>query len=302
MASGFFALLDDIAMLLDDTAAMSKVAVKKTSAILVDDMAVNAEKSTGFHHDRELPVLWAITKGSLINKLVIVPIALLLTAFAPWILAPILIVGGIYLAYEGAEKIIEWVHGKKGDKDAKMQALIADPLKFEADKIRAAIRTDFILSIEIVLIILSTVADEPLGTRILVTSLVSLLATVGVYSLVAGIIRMDDAGLYLIKRHEQQASALRQMAARAGHAMIASMPWIVRALAIIGTVAMVLVGGGILVHNVDALHHLNETAFSFSPFLGEALAGLVAGMVAVTVHHIWGAVRARFVGGTAKAS
>ncbi|MEJ2330941.1 MAG: DUF808 family protein, partial [Gammaproteobacteria bacterium] len=196
MASGIFAVLDDVATLLDDAAIYSKLAAKKTAGLLGDDLAVNAEKATGFNASRELPVIWAITKGSMVNKLIILPIAFLLSAYAPWLIVPILLLGGAYLSYEGAEKVLEWVlpHKKHATPAAETADSKADLLDTEARKIKGAIRTDFILSIEIIVIALGTVIDQSLGMRIFVVSIIALLATVGVYGLVALLVRMDDAG------------------------------------------------------------------------------------------------------------
>ncbi|MFZ5579993.1 MAG: DUF808 domain-containing protein [Pseudomonadota bacterium] len=292
MATGFFAILDDVATLLDDTAAITKAAAKKTGSILVDDMAVNAEKATGFQHDRELPVLWAIAKGSLLNKVIILPVALLLSAVAPWLIVPILIVGGLYLAFEGAEKIAEWFGLHHGHDDAPVEALAGStPEAVEASKIRAAILTDFILSIEIIVLTIGTVVGKPLAVQVLVTAAVSLLATVGVYGLVAAIIRMDDAGLALIERARHSARWSCRMADRAGRALVAAMPWVIRALAVIGSLAMVLVGGGIFVHNIPALHHINEDYLAFAPVLGEFLAGLGAGFMVMLAVWVTGLIR-----------
>ncbi|NNK13860.1 MAG: DUF808 domain-containing protein, partial [Desulfofustis sp.] len=201
MTGGLFAILDDIAMLLDDAAMMSKVAAKKTAGILGDDLAVNAERATGFRASRELPVLWAITKGSFINKVIIVPLALLLSAYASWLIVPILLLGGCYLSYEGVEKIFHYFTHKKHDTPAvKKTADKAALLEKEKTKIKSAVRTDFILSIEIIMIALGTVMDQTLLMRIIVVTLIAILATVGVYGVVALIVRMDDMGFYLIEK------------------------------------------------------------------------------------------------------
>ena len=199
MASGIFAIFDDVAMLLDDAAAMSKVAAKKTAGLLGDDLAVNTEKATGFHASRELPVIWEITKGSLINKVIILPFAFLLSAYMPWVIVPILLLGGAYLSFEGAEKVFEWLGGHESKTIAAQES--DDPKEIvlrEKLKIKAAIRTDFILSIEIVVMALGTVMEQVLLVQIMVVSFVALLATVGVYGLVALLVRMDDMGFYLI--------------------------------------------------------------------------------------------------------
>ncbi|PLY02501.1 MAG: DUF808 domain-containing protein [Desulfuromonas sp.] len=282
MTGGIFAILDDIAMLLDDAAMMSKVAAKKTAGLLGDDLAVNAEQATGFHASRELPVIWAITKGSLLNKLIILPIALLLSAYLPWLIVPILLLGGTYLSFEGVEKVSEWIFGHPEHKvvarvTGDAQQLVAR----EKAKIKAAVRTDFILSIEIVVIALGTVIEQGLLVRILVVSLVALLATVGVYGLVALLVRMDDVGCYLVEKANaggNGASLLRTL----GEVLIAALPKVIRLLGVVGTVAMLLVGGGMFVHNIEAVHHLLA---SLPALLAELLVGLVVGALVLGVVH-----------------
>lgn len=271
MASGIFAVLDDIAALMDDVAVASKIATRKTAGILGDDLAVNAEKATGFLASRELPVLWAITKGSFVNKLIIVPIALLLNAFLPILIKYILLLGGAYLAYEGAEKVIHYLfHRKKaGHEVIEEQALEGE--EAEKVKIRSAITTDFILSVEIVIIALGTVLEETLAIQILTVSVVAILATVGVYGIVALIVRMDDAGHSLIKR-----SGDKGFASTLGHLLVKSLPIVIKALGIIGTIALLLVAGGIFVHNIDYLHHLLPNIPSI---VKEFAIGLIAGML-----------------------
>ena len=285
MASGIFAILDDIAVLMDDVAVISKVAAKKTAGLLGDDLAVNAEKATGFHASRELPVIWAITKGSLINKIIILPIAFLLSAFVPWLIVPILLLGGAYLSYEGAEKVFEWIVGHEKKTIAAEQS--GDPAKIvglEADKIKAAVRTDFILSVEIVVITLETVMGQELFIQIAVVSFIALLATVGVYGLVALLVRMDDTGLYLIAQARHNAGAMARAIKSSGRILIASLPRVIRLLGIIGTIAMLLVGGGMFVHNIDAIHHV----LAFLPsLLAELLTGLAVGTVLVVVMHLF---------------
>lgn len=282
MASGIFAVLDDIATLLDDAAVMSKIAAKKTAGILGDDLAVNAEKATGFKASRELPVLFAITKGSLINKLIILPLALLLSAFAPWLIVPILLLGGAYLSYEGVEKIFHMLTGKAhaGHPAAETVTDKAALLKIEKKKIKSAIRTDFILSIEIVIITLGTVMDQSLPMRVVVVSLIALLATVGVYGLVALIVRMDDTGFYLIERAKEMQGAVKRIMAQMGSLLVASLPIVIRGLGIIGTIAMLLVGGGMYSHNIEAIHH----ALDFMPLpLANLLLGLVVGTAVLSI-------------------
>lgn len=277
MTGGIFAILDDIATLLDDAAVMSKLAAKKTAGILGDDLAVNAEKATGFKASRELPVLWAITKGSFINKLIIVPLALLLSAYVPWLIVPILLIGGAYLSFEGVEKIYHFfAHQKQHEVAAKSAATKEELLKIEKDKIRSAVRTDFILSIEIVMIALGTVMEQALVVRVMVVSLIALLATVGVYGVVALIVRMDDMGFALILYAKRLSGAGAGLLNWTGAALVAMLPRVIRALAVIGTIAMLLVGGGMFTHNIDALHH----AFDMLPlFIVNLAIGLVVGTV-----------------------
>ncbi|MEN8198753.1 MAG: DUF808 domain-containing protein [Thermodesulfobacteriota bacterium] len=281
MTGGLFAVLDDIATLLDDAAVMSKVAAKKTAGILGDDLAVNAEKATGFRASRELPVLWAITKGSLVNKVIIVPLALILSAVAPWLIVPILLLGGAYLSYEGVEKIYHTLTHKSHASHPIAETVSDEKeiLKVEKTKVKSAIRTDFILSIEIVVIALGTVIDHPLATQVLVVSMIAILATVGVYGLVALIVRMDDAGFYLIKRAKEMQGAVRRMVAQMGSLLVASLPIVIRTLGIIGTIAMLMVGGGMYLHNIEAIHH----ALHFAPeLLSSLLLGLVVGAVVLS--------------------
>ena len=279
MASGFFAVFDDVAMLLDDAALMSKVAVKKTVGLLGDDLAVNAEKATDFPAARELPVIWAITKGSFVNKIIILPIVFLLSSFLPELIVPILLVGGSYLSYEGTEKVFEWFSRysmKAGVIDQSLKE--TGNTQTEAAKIKAAIRTDFILSIEIIVITLETVIDQVVPVQIMVVSLIALLATVGVYGFVAFLVRMDDVGLYLIKR----SILLKGLEARGfrlcGEVLVASLPKVIQTLTVIGTVAMLVVGGGMFVHNVDTVH---SVLFFLPSLLADLVAGLVVGAIVV---------------------
>ncbi len=276
MASGFFAILDDIAALMDDVAMASKIATKKTAGILGDDLAVNAEKATGFLSSRELPVLWAITKGSLLNKLIIVPIALLLSAFFPIAIKYILILGGCYLAYEGVEKIIEYLfHRKKEGHEVITEEKEVSGEEAEKTKVKSAITTDFILSVEIVIIALSAVTGKPLTTQILTVSVVAFLATVGVYGIVALIVRMDDAGFKLIKVSNDK-GFLSSM----GHFLVKLLPVVIRILAVVGTIALLLVSGGIFEHNIDYLHHFSPTVPAFLKQLGF---GIIAGLAMVAL-------------------
>ena len=282
MAAGFFALLDDIAILMDDVAAMSKIATKKTAGILADDLAVNAEKASGFVSARELPVLWKITKGSFLNKAIILPITFLLSAYFPVAITPILLVGGVYLAYEGAEKIYEYLFHRGGTKGevAIVEMTEAEVLEYEKKKIKSAIIVDFILSVEIVIIALSTVVDEPLTIRIVVVTIVALLATVGVYGLVALLVRMDDLGYKLIALGKSGASLSKSI----GTALVKTLPFLIRALGVIGTLAMILVAGGIFVHNIDFVHDL---VHSLPTILGEFAVRFLVGFVSLFVFKLF---------------
>ena len=275
MTGGIFAVLDDIAVLMDDVAVMSKLAVKKTAGLLGDDLAVNAEKATGFKASRELPVLWAITKGSFINKLIILPLVFLLSAYASWLIVPILLLGGAYLSYEGVEKAYHMLtHSSKPQPAAEKVTDKKELLTIEKEKIRSAIRTDFILSVEIIVIALSTVLNESLSIQIMVVSLVALLATDGVYGIVALIVRMDDAGFYLIRRAHELRGALTRLLRWIGYILVRSLPHVIRGLTIIGTLAMLLVGGGMFTHNIETLHHFMD----FMPsLLRDLLFGLAVG-------------------------
>lgn len=275
MASGIFSVLDDVAALMDDVAVASKIATKKTAGILGDDLAVNAEKATGFLAARELPVLWAISKGSFINKVIIVPIALLLTAFSPLAIKIILVLGGFYLAYEGAEKVVEFFfHRKKKGHEVVEKAMESDA-EAEKIKIRSAITTDFILSVEIVIIALGTVLEESLLIQILTVSVVSLLATVGVYGLVALVVRMDDFGYQLIKR-----SNGRGAVSKLGTVLVKALPLVIKFFAFVGTLALLLVAGGIFEHNIPFLHNISP---GMHVLLKEFLAGLAGGLIVLAV-------------------
>jgi predicted DNA repair protein MutK len=292
MASSLLALLDDIATVLDDVAVMTKVAAKKTAGVLGDDLALNAQQVSGVAAARELPVVWAVARGSLANKAILVPAALLVSAFAPWAVTPLLMAGGAFLCYEGFEKLAHrWLH--RGDADARREELaqaLADPavdlVAVEKDKIRGAVRTDFILSAEIIVIALGTVAAAPLAQRIGVLFGIALIMTVGVYGLVAGIVKLDDLGLHLHRRRGDGAFA---RGARAlGAALLRATPYLMKGLSIAGTAAMFLVGGSILAHGVPALHHAVEAIAAGAgplgalvPLLADALVGLAAGALAL---------------------
>ena len=275
MASGLFALLDDIATLMDDVAVMSKVAAKKTAGILGDDLAVNAEKASGFVSDRELPVLWAITKGSLLNKAIILPVAFLLSAFLPVAVTIILVIGGLYLAYEGAEKIYEYfVPHHHAEASEKLDENITEEqiLALEKQKIKSAITTDFILSVEIVIIALGTVEAESLTIQILVVSVIALIATVGVYGIVAIVVRMDEFGYKLIALNDRKDS----FSDKVGLLLVNALPHLIRVIGFIGTIALLLVSGGIFVHKIDFFHHLFPT---WPAIVKEFLIGLAVGIV-----------------------
>lgn len=275
MASGFFALLDDIAALMDDVALMSKVATKKTAGILGDDLAVNAEKASGFVSSREIPVLWAITKGSLLNKLIILPLAFLLSAFVPWVITVILVLGAIYLAYEGAEKIYEYfVPHHHTESIIETKPLTEEEiLLLEKGKIKSAIVTDFILSIEIVIIALGTVLGQPILNQIIVVTFIAILATVGVYGIVALIVRMDDFGLALKTRKNT-------IAQFTGGILIKALPQVIKTLAFVGTIALLLVAGGIFAHDVEPLHHFLN---GFPDIIKEFILGLIGGIIALSI-------------------
>ena len=278
MASGFFALLDDIGALMDDVAAMSKITTKKTAGILGDDLAVNAEKASGFVSSREIPVLWAITKGSMLNKLIILPLAFLLSAFLPWAVIVILVLGGVYLAYEGVEKIYEYVvpHSDNNVVELKEDLSKEELLILEKSKIKSAILTDFILSVEIVIIALGTVVGQDLLFQILIVSVVAVIATIGVYGIVALIVRMDDFGFRLIKMSKDK----KGIAYTVGTLLVKALPLIIKSLSVVGTIALLLVAGGIFVHNLEFLHHFLE---GLPSILRDFVVGLLAGIVAFVI-------------------
>ncbi|MDH5631136.1 MAG: DUF808 domain-containing protein [Gammaproteobacteria bacterium] len=261
--SSLFALIDDIATLLDDVAILSKVALKKTAGVIGDDLALNAEQVTGVRADRELPVVWAVAKGSLVNKAILVPAALLISAVVPALILPLLMLGGAFLCFEGVEKLIHAMFHKEEveeHKQAIMDSLInpqADLVALEKEKIKGAIRTDFILSAEIIVIVLGTVSQSSFMMQVAVLSGVALLITVGIYGLVAGIVKLDDAGLYLLKTTAQDiwGSFKRKM----GKALLIFAPFLMKTLSVVGTLAMFLVGGGILMHGIPAIEPVTES-------------------------------------------
>ena len=278
--SSLLTLLDDIATLLDDVSVMTKVAAKQTAGVLGDDLALNAHQVSGVDPDRELPVVWAVCKGSFINKLILVPSALLISAFIPWLIIPLLLLGGAYLCFEGSEKLVHKFMHKNSEAESHYQELIdavADPqldmLQYEKDKIKGAIRTDFILSAEIIVITLGAVAKSSLSVQIGALTAVAVLMTVGVYGFVAGIVKLDDAGLHLIKHPAQ--GWMARVEHKLGHFLLWLAPKLMKFLSFAGTAAMFLVGGGILTHNVPVLHHLVQALAQSLPYAPWALAGLI---------------------------
>jgi len=292
-AAGLLALLDDITTLLDDVSVYSKVAAKNTAGLLGDDLALNAQQVTGVGARRELSVVWAVAKGSLLNKVILVPAALLISAFLPWLITPLLMLGGLFLCFEGAEKIAhKWLHDPEDDEAHREELRQAareeksEMRQAEKRQIKGAIRTDFILSAEIIVIALGAVSEAGIWTQSVVVSLVALAATVGVYGVVAGIVRLDDAGLALIKADGQDAWG--RFKERSGRAILAAAPRFMRGLTIVGMVAMFLVGGGILVHGLPFLHHLVER-------LGHDMQGMVGWLVPVLFNGATGLVAGAIV-------
>ncbi|AZC94476.1 DUF808 domain-containing protein [Pseudomonas chlororaphis] len=305
--SSLLVLIDDIAAVLDDVALMTKMAAKKTAGVLGDDLALNAQQVSGVRAERELPVVWAVAKGSFLNKLILVPAALAISAFAPWLVTPLLMFGGAYLCFEGFEKLAhKFLHSKAEDQAEHQQLIeaVADPatdlVAFEKTKIKGAIRTDFILSAEIIAITLGTVADAPLMQQVVVLSGIAIVMTVGVYGLVGGIVKLDDLGLWLTQKPGQMAKSI-------GGAILRAAPYMMKSLSVIGTAAMFMVGGGILTHGVPAAHHWIETVTAHTaeavggfslimPTLLNAVAGIIAGAAVLVVvslgGKLWRAARA----------
>ena len=299
-ASSLLALIDDIATVLDDVAILSKVAAKKTAGVLGDDLALNAQQVTGVTADREIPVVWAVCKGSLVNKAILVPAALLISAFAPWLVVPLLMVGGAFLCFEGFEKLAHKLLHAKAEVDAEHAALtqaLADPqvdlVAFEKDKIKGAVRTDFILSAEIIAITLGAVAQADFWTQLAVLVGIALIMTVGVYGLVGGIVKLDDLGLYLSQKASSAAQAV-------GRGILWLAPWLMKFLSIAGTAAMFLVGGGIIAHGVPWIHHLIQewTAAAGGGLAGtllqqlcNAVVGIVTGGIVVAVVSVFKKMR-----------
>ncbi len=287
MASGFFAVLDDIAALMDDVAVSSKIATRQTAGILGDDLAVNAEKATGFLASRELPVLWAITKGSFLNKLIIIPLAFILQAIYAPAIQIVLILGGLYLAYEGMEKIVEAIfHRAEKAEEVEEELIGADAATIEKSKVKSAIATDFILSLEIVIIALGSVLHQSLITQILTVAIVAILATVGVYGIVALIVRMDDAGRHLIRKSNNKG-----FFTSLGTLLVKALPVVIKTLGIVGTIALLLVSGGIFEHNIPAVHHwLPEVP----GMLKQAILGILAGLAMVLLVTVFNKIKNSF--------
>jgi predicted DNA repair protein MutK len=304
-AANLLALIDDIASVLDDVALLTKAATKKTAGVLGDDLALNAQQVTGLAADRELPVVWAVAKGSLLNKAILVPLALAISAFAPWAVTPLLMVGGAFLCYEGFEKLAHrFVHSREQDQAhrAELARALADPaidaVAFEKAKIKGAVRTDFVLSAEIIAITLGTVAAAPFATQVTVLVGIALLMTVGVYGLVAGIVRLDDAGLHLSRAAGTM--AWQRLKRAIGRTILQAAPWLMKALSVAGTAAMFLVGGGILTHGLAPLHHTIEVLTqraaalpwggswlaALSPLLLDAAVGIVGGALVLLAVNI----------------
>lgn len=297
--SSLLTLLDDIATLLDDISMMGKVAAKKTAGVLGDDLSLNAQQVSGVRANRELPVVWSVAKGSFLNKLILVPLALVISAFAPWAITPLLMVGGAFLCFEGVEKVVHSFQARKHketpeEKKARLDAVRAqDPMVYEKDKVKGAIRTDFILSAEIVAITLGIVADAPLLNQVLILAGIAILVTVGVYGLVGMIVKLDDLGYWLADKGSRIAQGL-------GKALLVLAPWLMKFLSVVGTLAMFLVGGGILVHGIPALHHAieNWTAKAggvvhlLAPTLFNVVLGFIVGAVVLAavngINHLRG--------------
>ncbi|WP_418320258.1 DUF808 domain-containing protein [Piscinibacter sakaiensis] len=300
MASSLLALLDDVATILDDVAVLTKVAAKKTAGVLGDDLALNAQQVSGVSAKREIPVVWAVFKGSALNKLILVPVALAISAFAPWAVTPLLMAGGLFLCFEGFEKVAHrWLHRREDDEahHAELTKALVDPkvdlVALEKDKIKGAIRTDFILSAEIIAITLGTVQDADTVTRLAVLATIAAVMTIGVYGLVAGIVKLDDFGLYLSRKQGGTAAL--------GRGIVSFAPYLMKGLTIAGTAAMFLVGGGILVHGIAPLAHLIEAqAEAFGGVMAivvssllNALVGIIAGGLAVALFKGFSAMRGR---------
>ena len=313
MAGSFFALFDDIATLLDDVAAMTKVAATKTAGVLGDDLALNAQQVSGVNAERELPVVWAVAKGSFINKLILVPAALAISYFAPWAITPLLMIGGAYLCFEGFEKLAhKFMHSPteieahEAELEHALEDHQIDLVAFEKDKIKGAITTDFVLSAEIIVIALGTVATEIFSKQVLVLSIIAIVMTVGVYGIVAGIVKLDDIGIHLMLKKGK--SVYKQLLRKFGESLVAVTPYLMRFLSIVGTAAMFMVGGGILAHGLPFLHHAVENVaenFNSIPTFGglfasastimiNAIIGVIAGAIVLGLVNVWNNLRRRF--------
>lgn len=293
--TGIFAILDDIAALMDDVALMAKFATKKTAGVLGDDLAVGAEKASSFRASRELPVLWAITKGSFLNKLIILPFAFLLSAYAPQLIVPILLIGGVYLSFEGVEKVIHTFFHKKHKEQKEIQVVSEEELLIiEKAKIKSTIITDFILSLEIIMIALGTVTEEPIVEQILVVSIVAIIATIGVYGIVALMVRMDDMGMRFIQMARGKRQFVKSSLVIMGKGLVYSLPKLIKLLAVVGTIAMLLVGGGMFVHNIPEIH---DFLHALPSILAELLMGLVVGLVAFVLVEAFKKIKTMVVAG-----
>lgn len=298
--SSLLTLLDDIATLLDDVSMMGKLAAKKTAGVLGDDLSLNAQQVSGVRANRELPVVWSVAKGSFLNKLILVPLALIISAFAPWAITPLLMVGGAFLCFEGVEKVVHSWQARKHretpeERQARLDAIAAqDPLVYERDKVKGAIRTDFILSAEIVAITLGIVADAPLLNQVLVLSGIAIVVTIGVYGIVGVIVKLDDLGFWLEKKSSAIAKGI-------GKALLVTAPWLMKALSILGTLAMFLVGGGIVVHGFAPVHHAIEhwaeqgcgIGQALLPLLFNLVVGFIIGTIVLVVVNLIGRLRGK---------
>lgn len=301
MAGGtLLTLLDDIASVLDDVAAMTKVAAKKTAGVLGDDLALNAEQVSGVKADRELPVIWAVAKGSFLNKLILVPSALAISYFIPWLIMPLLMVGGAYLCFEGFEKVFHKLFHRHDSEDSPKEEFSENPKEREKEKIKGAIRTDFILSAEIVVIALGTVSKSSFAIQAGVVTTIAFGITVFVYGLVAGIVKLDDLGLYLVKEDENREGFIKKIKRGIGNAILSLAPWLMKTLAFVGTAAMFLVGGGILLHGIPKMHHfIHHAQLKIStvsgvgsilsaalPTVANFIAGIIAGGLLVLIYSL----------------
>ena len=303
MAAGsLLALLDDIATILDDVSVMTQMAAKKTAGVLGDDLALNAQQVSGVAAERELPVVWAVAKGSFINKLILVPVALAISYFAPWAITPLLMLGGAYLCFEGFEKIAhKLLHDAKEQENhnAKLELALDDPkadlVALEKDKIKGAIRTDFVLSAEIIVIALGSVADKGFSQQVTVVSIIAIIMTVGVYGLVAGIVKLDDLGLHLMLKKGK--SIFKQIIRKIGSWLLAVTPYLMRFLSVAGTAAMFMVGGSIIGHGLPFVHHMSESMVEIlqpvngilaavTPYMLDAIVGLIIGAICVGLFEI----------------